>query len=99
MSPTIPRERLRSLCRKHHIRKLSLFGSVLRADFGPHSDVDVLVEFEAGHVPGFLRLHAIEKELSDLLGGREIDIVTPKSLSPRMRQRVLAEARTEYEGG
>lgn len=97
-SPPIPRERLSVVCRQHHIRRLSLFGSVLRDDFGPESDIDILVEFETGHVPGFLRLHAIEQELSALLGGRKVDLVTPKSLSPRLRDRVLAEARPQYEG-
>lgn len=97
-APPIPRERLAALCRQHHIRRLSIFGSVLRGDFRPESDIDVLVEFETGHVPGFLRLHAIEQELSALFGGREVDLVTPKSLSPRLRDRVLAEAQLQYEG-
>ena len=64
----IPQERLAAFCRRHHIRKLSLFGSVLRDDFGPESDIDVLVEFEPGHVPGY-RLITIQDELSDLFGG------------------------------
>src|SRR5258708_38990118 len=67
---SIDRTSLAALCRRHHIRRLSLFGSVLRPDFRPDSDVDVLVEFEPGQVPGFLALHAIEMELSKLLGGR-----------------------------
>jgi len=86
-------------CRKHRIRKLSLFGSVLRDDFQPESDVDVLVEFEPGHVPGFIRLYSIEEELSGLLGHRKVDLVTPKFLSPRIRDRVLAEAEVQYAQG
>ncbi len=94
---TIPRDRLAAICGRHHIRRLSLFGSVLREDFGPESDIDVLVEFEPGHVPGFLRLHGIEQELSAVLGGKSVDLVTPRSLSPRLRERVLAQARLQYE--
>ena len=96
---TIPQDRLAALCRRRRIRRLSLFGSVLRGDFGPESDVDVLVEFEPGRVPGFLRLHEIEQELSALLGGRRIDLVTPRFLNPRVRGRVLAQAEPQYDGG
>jgi predicted nucleotidyltransferase len=91
----IPKERLVEFCRRHHIRRLAFFGSVLREDFGPHSDVDVLVEFEPGHVPG-LGLIRIQDELSDLLGGREVDLVTPKFLHPRIRDRVMAEMAVQY---
>ena len=94
----IDRRELIKLCRKHHISRLSLFGSVLRDDFQPGSDVDVLVEFEPEHVPGFIGLHGIEKELSTLLG-REVDLVTPKALNPRIRSRVLAEAEVQYAQG
>lgn len=95
----IDRENLEALCRRHHIRRLSLFGSVLRPDFRPESDVDVLVEFEPGKVPGFLKLYEIEVELSALLGGRKIDLVTRQSLNRRLRDRVLASARVEYAAG
>ena len=81
-------------CRKHHIRRLSLFGSVLRGDFRPDSDVDVLVEFEPGHVPG-LEFFAMEDELSEILG-RKVDLNTPGFLSPRFRDQVLAEAEVQY---
>ncbi len=91
--------RLAEFCRRHHVRKLSLFGSVLRDDFGPDSDVDVLVEFEPEHVPGFLRLHELEQELSGLFGGRRVDLVTPRFLNVRMRDRVLAEAQPAYDRG
>lgn len=96
---SIDRTSLAALCQRHHIRKLSLFGSVLRPDFRLDSDVDVLVEFEPGQVPGFLALHAIEMELSKLLGGRQIDLVTQRSLNRHLRDRVLASAEVEYAAG
>jgi uncharacterized protein len=86
-------------CRKHGIRKLSLFGSVLRDDFRPDSDVDVLVEFEPGRVPGFIRLFSIEEELSILLGGRKVDLLTEKFINPRIRSRVLGESEVQYAQG
>ena len=87
---------LAALCRHHHIRRLSLFGSVLRPDFRPDSDVDVLVEFEPGQVPGFLALFGIETELSKLVGGHRVDLVTERSLNHRLRDRVLASADVQY---
>ncbi len=81
-------------CRRHHIRKLSLFGSALRADFRPDSDIDVLVEFEPGHTPG-LAFITIQDELSQLLG-REVDLNTPASLSRYFRERVLQDAVVQY---
>jgi predicted nucleotidyltransferase len=92
---SIPPRKLARLCRRYHIRKLAFFGSVLREDFGPKSDVDVLVEFEEGHTPG-LGFIAIQDDLSQLLGGREVDLVTPKFLNHRIRDRVLKEARVAY---
>ena len=85
-------------CRRNHIRRLRLFGSVLRDDFGPQSDVDVLVDFEPGHVVG-LRIIEMERELSALFGGRKVDIVSEKYLNRRIRDAVLAEAETEYAEG
>lgn len=85
---------LASFCRRHRIRRLALFGSVLREDFGSHSDVDVLVEFEPGTRVG-LRLFAIESELSDLFG-RKVDLNTPGFLSRYFRDEVLAEAEDLY---
>lgn len=90
----LPYDKLADLCRRYHIRKLSLFGSVLRDDFGPNSDVDVLVEFEPGFVPG-LRFFSIERELSEILG-RKADLNTPGFLSPYFRDRVLAETEVAY---
>jgi predicted nucleotidyltransferase len=81
-------------CRRRHIRRLAFFGSVLRDDFGPESDVDVLIEFESGHVPG-LEFLAMEEELSGILG-RKVDLNTPGFLSPYFRDRVLAEAEVQY---
>ena len=83
-------------CKKHHIREMSLFGSVVRDDFGPESDIDVLVEFEAGHVPGLITLAGFEHELSELLGGRKVDINTSLTLSPYFRDEVLQEAEVLY---
>ena len=91
---TIDREKLAEFCRRNHIRKLALFGSVLREDFGPDSDVDMLVEFEPGHVPG-LRFFTLETELSKLIG-RRVDLNTPAFLSPYFRDRALAEAEVQY---
>ncbi len=93
------REQIADFCRRHHIGKLAFFGSVLRDDFAPDSDVDVLVEFEPGHVPGFIRLFHIEQELSKLLGGRQVDLVTEKFLNRRIRSRVLADAEVQYVQG
>lgn len=94
----MPGDELIAFCRRHHVSRLSLFGSVLREDFGPHSDVDVLVEFESGHTPGF-GLIRMEDELSGLLGGRKVDLITPKFLNHRIRDRVLSEAEVQYAQG
>ena len=95
----IDKAALASLCRKHHIRQLSFFGSVLRDDFGPQSDIDVLVEFEPEHIPGFLRLATIEADFSKLLGGRPVDLLTPKFINRRIRSRVLDTAELAYAEG
>jgi predicted nucleotidyltransferase len=86
----IPVEKITRFCQKYSVRRLALFGSVLRDDFGPDSDVDVLVEFEPGKVPG-LKFFAIQEELSQILG-RRVDLNTPQDLSAYYRDRVLAEA-------
>ncbi len=90
----IHRKRLAAFCRRNHIRSLALFGSVLRDDFRPDSDIDVLVDFEPGHVPG-LKFFALERELSDMLG-RRVDLNTPNFLRPYSRGRVLTEAQVQY---
>jgi hypothetical protein len=91
----LPREELAEFCRRNHIRRLALFGSVLRGDFRPDSDVDVLVEFDQQHVPG-LRFFGLQRELSELLG-RNVDLHTPQFLSPYFRDRVLREAASQYD--
>lgn len=90
----VPREAIADFCRRHHIRKLSLFGSVLRDDFGPESDVDVLVEFEPEHIPG-LAFFGMERELSEILG-RRVELHTPGFLSRYFREDVLKEAQLQY---
>lgn len=87
-------EKIAAFCRKHHIRRLALFGSVLRDDFRPESDVDVLVEFEPGHTPG-LKFFTIQDELSELLG-RQVDLNTAQDLSRYFRDEVLREAEDVY---
>ena len=97
MSPhvSIDREAISAFCRRHHIKRLALFGSVLHDDFPPDSDVDVLVEFQPGHVPG-LDFVTIEREFSALVQGRRVDMVTPKFLNPRIRDQVLTSAEALY---
>ena len=98
MSPVtidIPSHRIEQFCQKHHIRRLSFFGSAVRDDFGPHSDIDVLVEFDVGHIPGF-NFFLIEAELSQLLG-RKVDLQTANFLSSEIRQSALTEAVIAYE--
>jgi predicted nucleotidyltransferase len=90
------KQEIAGFCERYHIRRLSLFGSVLRADFGPNSDIDVLVEFEPEYVPGFFRLLAAEEELSRFFGGRKVDLRTPQDLSPYFRDEVLAQAEVQY---
>ena len=92
----VPGEAVAGLCRRYHIRKLAFFGSVLRDDFGPDSDVDVLIEFEPGHEPGFFGLFDIGQELSSALGGRKVDLRTPRDLSRYFRDEVIAHARVWY---
>jgi len=94
----INKKKIGSLCRKYGIRKLALFGSVLRDDFGPKSDVDVLVEYKPGQTIGF-EVFDIERELSRLFGGRPVDLITEKYLNPRLKSRVLAAAEVQYAEG
>jgi len=93
----VPRKKLADFCRRNHIRRLAFFGSVLRDDFARESDVDALVEFEEGHVPGYALIR-MQDELSEILGGRPVDLVTPKFLNPRIRDKVLAQAEVQYAG-
>jgi predicted nucleotidyltransferase len=90
----LDQSKIAKFCRERHIRRLSLFGSVLGDDFGPDSDVDVLVEFDPEHIPG-LEFFGMEIELSEMLG-RKVDLNTPEFPSPRFRSQVLAEAEVQY---
>jgi hypothetical protein len=90
----LPKEKIADFCRRYHICKLAVFGSALREDFRPDSDLDVLVEFDPGHTPG-LAFFGMEHELSELLG-RKVDLNTPQFLSPYFRDKVLAEAEVQY---
>jgi predicted nucleotidyltransferase len=98
----LDKKKIADFCKRNHIRKLSLFGSVLRnalesyRPFGPDSDIDVLVEFDPEHIPGFLRLSAMQDELSALLGNRKIDLVTKDFLNHRIQNQILAEAKIQY---
>ncbi len=94
----IDRERIADSCKRNHIRKLALFGSVLRKDFGPDSDVDVLVDFQPGHAVGYLAIAGMERELSDLMG-RKVDLRTPGELSPYFRDEVVRSAVVQYAEG
>ena len=86
----VPHHAIAAFCRRNHIRRLAFFGSVVRDDFRPDSDVDVLVEFETGHTPG-LAFFSMQDELSELLG-RVVDLNTPNSFGPRLQGLVLAAA-------
>ena len=90
----ISREQIAEFCRRYHVRRFMLFGSVLREDYGPDSDVDVLVEFEPDHTPG-LAFFAMQDELSSLLG-KKVDLNTPRCLSRHFRDAVLREAEVLY---
>ncbi len=90
----VPRKKLEAFCKKNHIRKLAFFGSVLREDFGPKSDVDVLVEFERGKTPG-LAFFSMQNELSEILG-HKVDLNTPGFISKYFRDQVMREAQVHY---
>jgi predicted nucleotidyltransferase len=94
----IAEEQLAAFCRKQHIRRLSLFGSTLAGTARPDSDIDLLVEFEPGNEPGLLGLATMEEELAGLLGGRKVDLRTPRDLSRYFRDEVLRTAEVQYAG-
>jgi len=98
ISIEIPREKIAEFCKRNHIRKLSLFGSVLRGDFGSDSDIDLLVEFDPDHIPGLIRLVGMEIELTEILG-RKVDVRTAQDLSRYFRQEVLDSAEVQYAEG
>ncbi|MBW1923441.1 MAG: nucleotidyltransferase family protein [Deltaproteobacteria bacterium] len=98
-SLSISREGVAAFCRKHGIRRLAIFGSALRGDFRPDSDVDVLVEFEPDRIPSLLGMARLERELSPLFGGRKVDLRTLEDLSPYFRHSVMEEAEVQYAQG
>jgi len=92
---SVRQNQLAEFCRRNQVCKLALFGSILRDDFRPDSDIDVLVEFEPGQVPGMLRMAALEMELAALFG-RQVDLRTLAELSRHFRSEVLKEAEVQY---
>jgi predicted nucleotidyltransferase len=98
MHPRLPVDEimLAAFCERHHIRRLSLFDSQLQGTARPDSDIDLLVEFEPGRVPGLLALAGMELELSELLGGRRVDLRTPEDLSRYFRDEVVRTAEVQY---
>jgi uncharacterized protein len=94
----IPKAKIVEFCLRNHIKKLALFGSILRGDFRPESDVDMLVEFEPGHRIGLLGMAGLELELSELLG-RKVDLRTPAELSRYFRDEVVRTAEVQYAQG
>lgn len=95
MEIQLPQEKIQEFCRRHHIHRLAIFGSALRDDFRPDSDLDVLVEFEPGHVPG-LAFFGMQAELSAILK-RAVDLNTPQFLSQYFRGQVQKEAQVIYD--
>jgi predicted nucleotidyltransferase len=91
----MPKQEIEEFCRKHYIRKLSLFGSALRDDFNLESDLDILVEFDPDHIPGLLKLAGMEIELTEILG-RKVDMRTAQDLSRYFREEVLNSAKVQY---
>ncbi len=94
----LPKEEIAAFCRRHHIRRLSLFGSVLTDRFGRESDVDVLVAFAPGHSLGWDILD-LEHELARILGVRRVDLVNEKYLNSRLRDPILTSAQVQYAEG
>lgn len=92
----MPADKVAEFCKRNGIRKLSLFGSVLRDDFRPDSDIDLLAEFRVGATPSLLDLARMERELSVILGGRKVDLRTPQELSRYFRDEVLSNASVQY---
>ncbi|MGI9067828.1 MAG: nucleotidyltransferase family protein [Pyrinomonadaceae bacterium] len=92
----VDKGRLADFCRRSHIARLSFFGSALHEGFSADSDIDVLVDFEDGHTPGFLRIAQIERELSVLLDNQKADLRTLQDLSRYFRSEVLATAEVQY---
>lgn len=92
----IPKDKLMEFCERNHIRKLSVFGSAIRGQLGPDSDIDLLVEFEQGHTPGLFSIIKMEMELTEMLG-RKVDLRTPEDLSQYFRDEVVQNAKVQYQ--
>nr|WP_319586186.1 nucleotidyltransferase family protein [uncultured Desulfobulbus sp.] len=92
----LPKEQIAAFCRDKHIIRLAIFGSALRPDFGPNSDIDLLVEFDPEQIPGLFGIARMERDLSAILGGRKVDLRTPEDLSKYFRQKVMDEAEVQY---
>jgi uncharacterized protein len=92
----IPKGKTAEFCKRNYISRLAIFGSALRDDFGPDSDIDVLVEFIPGHTPGFFRLVELQDELTNIFGGHKVDLRTPQDLSRYFRNEVIANAEVQY---
>ncbi len=93
---SIPKDMISEFCQRNKVRRLSLFGSVLRKDFGPDSDVDILVEFEPGTRVGLIHFSGLEIELGSIIG-RKVDLNTPGFLSKYYRDQIVAEADVKYD--
>ena len=96
LSIDIPKDQVEDFCKKNSIKKFPFFGSVTRGDFGPESDIDVLVEFYANQSPSFFGLAQMRRDLSKILGGRKIDLLTPKGISKYIRKEILSSAIIQY---
>lgn len=94
--PDIPKDLIEAFYRRHHIRKLSVFGSYLREDFGPESDIDFLVEFDPDHISTLFDVAGMEVELSEILGGHKVDLRTPQDLSRYFRDEVVVQAEVHH---
>lgn len=92
----VPKEKIAEFCKKNHIHRFALFGSVLRDDFGPDSDIDTLVEFEDNYVPGLFKIFDMEEELSVIFGNRKIDLRTPGDPSRYFRAEVISNSEVCY---
>jgi predicted nucleotidyltransferase len=95
----VDRGKLAELCRRYHVRQLSVFGSAVRNELRPESDIDFLIEFAPESRPGMVEFYQLEQELSALYGGRRVDLVNPRYLNHRIRERVLAEAELQFAEG
>ncbi len=96
LSRHIPQAQLADFCRRNHIKKLSVFGSAIKGNLKPESDIDIMVEFEEGLVPGFLSFCRMQNELTDIIG-RQVDLRTPEDLSRYFRENVVRTAEVHYE--